>query len=250
MNDSITVYRNPQFGPVRIIEMDGEPWFALPDLCNALGLTNTAVVRGRLDDALCQTYPIVDALGRTQPTTIVSEAGMYEVVIRSDRPEAVVFRRWVTSEVLPAIRKHGAYLTPEAIEKAILNPDYIIQLATTLKAEKAKRLAAETKVAELEPKAEFYDVVGAIDDGLTISDMAKLIGKKGVGPNKLFRLLKEHGVLMSNNRPYQDYIDRGLLGARERIWRDPVTGEPHPHIQPVVLGKGQDWIRRFVEARA
>jgi len=250
MND-ITIFTNPQFGEVRTVLIDGEPWFVLADLCAAVGIIRSAsAVSERLEDGVRQMYPIVDSIGRTQITTIVSEAGLYEVVIRSDKPEAVAFRRWITTEVLPSIRKHGAYMTPAALEQAMTDPDFLIGILKGLKAEQAKRIEAEAKVAELAPKAEFYDVVGSIESGITISDMAKLIGNKKVGPNVLFRLLKEHGVLMHNNRPYQEFIDRGILAVRETIWYDPTTGEPRPHIQPVVLGKGQDWMRKFVETHA
>ena len=94
---------------VRTVAIDGEPWFVLADLCKVMGISEVSIVRRRLDDALCQTHPTLDSLGRTQQATIVSEPGMYEVVLRSDKPEAAAFRRWITSEVLPSIRRTGGY---------------------------------------------------------------------------------------------------------------------------------------------
>lgn len=124
--------------PVRVIEIDGEPWFVLADLCKVLGMTRSAAqVSERLEDGVRQTYPITDSLGRTQQATIVSEAGMYEVVIRSDKPEAAAFRRWITHEVLPAIRKHGSY----GIQRQ-LTPDEIVAQALQITNERVKALAA------------------------------------------------------------------------------------------------------------
>lgn len=248
MND-ITIFANPQFGEIRTVVKEGEPHFVLADLCSALKLTNSRMVAERLSEDMKGVSPIYTP-GGVQMMATVSEAGLYEVVIRSDKPEAVAFRRWITTEVLPSIRKHGAYMTPETLERVMSDPDFLIGILNGLKVEQAKRIQAETKIAELAPKAEFYDTVGSIGSGLTISDMAKLLGVKKVGPGVLFRMLKEHGVLMHNNRPYQEFIDRGLLAVRETVWYDPQTGEPRPHIQPVVLGKGQDWMRKFVETHA
>ena len=127
----------------------GDPWFVLKDVCNALGITNTRNVAGRLDGDMKGVRP-VDTPGGTQQLTVINEAGLYEVIIRSDKPEAAQFRRWVTSEVLPSIRKHGMYAT---IEDMIANPDIIIQLATTLKEERAARAKAEAEVEAQRPVA-------------------------------------------------------------------------------------------------
>ena len=125
---------------VRVIEIDGEPWFVLADLCRVLDLEQVSRVRSRLDDALTSSTPIIDSLGRTQQATIVSEPGMYEVVIRSDKPEAVAFRRWVTSEVLPSIRKTGSYGATPA-----LTDDQIVAQALAIT---TKRVEALTDLAK------------------------------------------------------------------------------------------------------
>ena len=113
--------------PVRVVTIDGEPWFVLADLCKVLDIAASGRLAARLDEGMRQTHTLETAGGR-QRMTIVSEAGMYEVVIRSDKPEAAAFRRWITSEVLPSIRKHGGYLTPEKAEEIISDPDVIIEL--------------------------------------------------------------------------------------------------------------------------
>lgn len=192
--------------PVRVVTIDAEPWFVLADLCRVLDLAKPSRVAMRIAD---------DMKGRTQMTTpggdqemtIVSEAGMYEVVIRSDKPEAAAFRRWITSEVLPSIRKHGGYLTPEKAEEIISNPDVIIELAQAVKREKAARLAMESLVHELEPKADMYDRFLGADGTYSIGNVAKMVG---LSQNKLFDRLRNSGILIAKgamrNTPYQRYM--------------------------------------------
>lgn len=118
---------NYQSNEVRTVKMDGEPWFVLKDVCNILDINNASDVYNRLDDdekGVAQ----IDTLGGRQKMSTVNESGLYHVILRSDKPEAAPFRKWVTSEVLPSIRKHGAYMTPETLQAAILNPDTMIQL--------------------------------------------------------------------------------------------------------------------------
>ena len=153
-----------QDNEVRTIEKDGEPWFVLKDVCGVLGIIDHKVTVRRLEeDEVCQ-IPLTDSLGREQGTTVISESGLYNVILRSDKPEAKPFRKWVTSEVLPSIRKHGAYMTPETLEAAILNPDTMIRLCTALKDEQDKRKALEAANASLSvdleiarPKADYFD---------------------------------------------------------------------------------------------
>ena len=129
---------------VRTIQKDGEPWWVLKDVCEVLDISQAVRVAERLDeDEVSQTH-ITDSLGRQQSTYIINESGLYNVILRSDKPEAKPFRKWVTSEVLPSIRKHGAYMTPQKIEEALLNPDTIIKLATNLKAEQREQRKTNT----------------------------------------------------------------------------------------------------------
>lgn len=155
--------------PVRTVVIDHEPWFVLADLCKVLGLSaNIAQVRNRLDDGACQAYPIADSLGRTQTATIVSEPGMYEVVIRSDKPDAINFRRWITGTVLPTIRKTGTYSTAPA-----LTDDELIHQALSIS---ATRVAALTeRVAQLEPKAEYVDIFVAGSDVMSFRTVASTL---------------------------------------------------------------------------
>lgn len=147
---------------------DGEPWFVARDVCRALEIVNHRDAVAQLDGDERDGVGISDTIGRMQETAIISEAGLYSLVLRSRKPEAKVFKRWVTHEVLPAIRKHGGYLTPAKLEEALTDPDTIIRLATALKKERDMRKiaetardAAETMLEDAAPKARTYDAVMA-----------------------------------------------------------------------------------------
>lgn len=241
---------------VRVVTIDGEPWFVLSDLCKVLDLPQVSRVKARLDDALTQSKGITDSMGRVQEATVVSEAGMYEVIIRSDKPEAVAFRRWVTSEVLPSIRKHGGYLTDQKIEDILDNPDTIIQLATKLKSERAKRAALEKQAAIDTPKARFADAVSASHTSILIGDLAKLLRQNGyeIGQNRLFEMLRRDGYLCAAkggmwNMPTQKAMNLGLFEVKETTI---VHSDGHVSISKTtkVTGKGQVYfVTRFLDGR-
>lgn len=242
--------------PVRVVTIDGEPWFVLADLCKVLELSAPHMVAKRIpEDARNQTS-VIDSMGRTQQATIVSEAGMYEVVIRSDKPEAVAFRRWVTSEVLPSIRKHGGYLTDQKIEDILTDPDTIIQLATQLKNEQSKRAALEKQAAIDAPKARFADAVSASHTSILIGDLAKLLRQNGyeIGQNRLFEMLRRDGYLCSAkggmwNMPTQKAMNLNLFEVKETTI---VHSDGHVSISKTtkVTGKGQVYfVTRFLDGR-
>lgn len=154
---------NYQNNEVRTVEMNGEPWFVLKDVCEVLGLTDTGRTAERLDpDELTRTTLVSG--GQNREMFVINESGLYNVILRSDKPDAKPFRKWVTSEVLPSIRKHGAYMTPETLQAAILNPDTMIQLCQQLKAEQDKNAALTAANSQLtvdkqimQPKADYFD---------------------------------------------------------------------------------------------
>lgn len=149
MTNELQVFNNPAFGQVRVIEKDGEPWFVGKDVASILGYSNVRdAVYKRVDEDDKLRMQIADA-GQKREVTFINESGVYSLVFGSKLPEAKAFKRWVTSEVLPAIRKHGGYLTPEKVEKALLNPDTIIQLATQLKQERERSKALQIKADKL-----------------------------------------------------------------------------------------------------
>lgn len=136
--NNLQVFNNAEFGEIRTVNLHGEPWFVLKDVCVALDIGSPHKVYDRLEEDERSRIPVIDSLGRNQQTAIVNESGLYNVILRSDKPNAKPFRKWVTSEVLPSIRKHGAYMTPETLQAAILNPDTMIQLCQQLKSEQEK----------------------------------------------------------------------------------------------------------------
>ena len=231
---------------VRTIQNDGEPWFVLRDVCNVLGLGTPARVAERLDpDEVSQTH-ITDSMGRQQETTIINEAGLYNVILRSDKPEAKPFRKWVTSEVLPTIRRHGLYATPDTVEKMLADPDTTIKLLETIKQERAARMALEVKAEADKPKVLFADAVSASHTSILVGDLAKLLRQNGVeiGQNRLFSFLREKGYLCSQgeryNLPTQRSMDRGWFQVKETTINQP-NGSVRITRTVKVTGKGQQY---------
>lgn len=197
---------------VRTVVRDGEPWFVGKDVADILKYTNTAkAIRDHVDaeDKLTERFVLA---GQNRNVIVINESGHYSLIVASKLPTAKDFKRWVTSEVLPTIRKHGAYMDMDVIEKTLTNPDFIIQLATTLKEEKQRRMEAEAKIAADEHKVDFYNAVGNTSATLTIERFAKLVTEKlGIqtGRNRMFQWLRKNGYLQANNMPYQRYINNG-----------------------------------------
>ena len=220
MSKEIQIFANDQLGEVRTLTKDGEPWFVGKDVADILGYSDTAqAVRKRIDDedkgAVEMTTP-----GGKQNMVVINESGLYSLILSSKLPTAKAFKRWVTSEVLPTIRKHGAYMDTDIIEKSLADPDFLIQLATTLKEEKQRRMEAEAKIAADEHKVDFYDAVGNTSATLPVERFAKLVTEKlgiNTGRNRMFQWLRKNGFLQANNMPYQRYINNGWFKTFEVI---------------------------------
>lgn len=177
---------------VRTVLINDEPYFVGKDIADVLGYSNSRkALIDHVDEEDKNTVTIRDGNKGNPNQVVINESGMYSLVLSSKLPNAKKFKRWVTNEVLPSIRKHGAYLTDEKIEEALLNPDTIISLATQLKNEREGRLIAEQQVKEFQPKVSYYDKVLSNDALMTISLIAKDYGMSGAGMNKL---LHELGV--------------------------------------------------------
>ena len=174
-----------------LTDSQGEPWFVAKDVCNILEISNPSDALKRLDDDERARFN----LGRQGETNIVNEAGLYVLVLGSRKPEAHEFKRWVTHEVLPSIRKHGAYATEATIDRILANPDFGIKLLTDLKEERAKRQEVENQVRELEPKAKALDDFTDVPDALLVRDAAKLLSNAGtpIGEKELREWLSQHG---------------------------------------------------------
>ena len=173
---------------VRMHMVDGDPWFVGKDVADVLGYSETNAMTRRLND---DDFISVKLSGMNMKSVLINESGLYAAVMGSKLDSSRKFQRWVTKEVLPSIRKHGGYLTPEKIEEALLNPDTLIQLATNLKEERTQRLLAEQRVNELQPKADYYDSILRNKSLMTISVIAKNYGMSAKGMNTL---LHELGV--------------------------------------------------------
>lgn len=197
-----------------LTDENGEPWFVAKDVCDILGI-DTNHLREALDDdeiTNLRNSEVWNQPGRAP--LIISEPGLYKLIMRSRKQEAKEFQRWVTHEVLPSIRKHGAYMTQQTLDKALTSPDFLIQLATKLKEE-------QEKVKELEPKARFADAVAASDGTCLVGELAKMLRQNGldIGQNRLFARLREDGYLgktgSNRNVPTQKAMDLGLFRIKE-----------------------------------
>jgi len=216
MNNHLQVFENQEFGKVRVIEIDGQPWWVLTDVCKVLGLTTPSRVAERLDeDEVSQTH-IIDRLGRNQETSIITESGLYAVIIRSDKPKAKAFRKWITSEVIPSIRRHGAYikddLLSEMAENAELTQEVIRRLITERdknESLKAKNEALLDYVGELRPKALYHDTIIKCANAVQTSLIAKDYGMTAIAFNKLLHSLKIQFKMGGTWVLYKNYQDMG-----------------------------------------
>ena len=247
-------FNSAEFGTVRTVTIDNEPWFIGKDVAEALGYAKARnAIAAHVDDDDKKDAPIQGVLGGKQEMTIISESGVYSLVFSSKLPTAKKFKRWVTSEVLPSIRKHGAYMTPETLEQAIYNPDFLIKLATELKTEKEKRQALEIQAEENKPKILFADAVSTSQTSILVGDLAKIIKQNGVdiGANRLFTWFRDNGYLIKRkgsdyNMPTQYSMELQLFEVKETV----IThSDGHTSISktPKVTGKGQQYfVNKFL----
>jgi prophage antirepressor-like protein len=244
----IQIFQNPQFGDIRTAGTPDKPMFCLADVCKALGLDSSQVIK-RLDDGVVTIHPTKDSLGRTQKASFVNEDGLYDVILDSRKPEAKAFRKWVTSEVLPSIRKHGAYATATTIDNIIANPENGIKLLQALKDERDKRMLAESKVEKLEevekenaPKVVFADAIVGSKSSCLIGELAKYITQNGykIGQNNLFEWLRAHHYLGTTgeyyNIPNQRYVEMGYFELKKNVHSE--NGVMKTTVTPKVTGKG------------
>lgn len=242
----IQVFNNDQFGSIRAsLSSDGQPWFVAKDVCDSLGIGKYRDALSRLDDDERGSV-LVDTPGGPQTVGTVSEAGFYKLVMRSRKPEAKAFQRWVTHEVLPAIRRTGGYMVAKQDE----TPEQIMARAVLVAQDTIER--QKRQIDELKPKALFADAVAASDGTCLVGELAKMLKQNGVniGQNRLFAWLRENGYLgktgSNRNVPTQRSMEQGLFRIKETA----VThSDGHVTINrtPKVTGKGQ---RYFIEAFA
>ncbi len=236
MENNIQVFNNEEFGEVRTVMVSGEPWFVAVDVCKALELSNPTVAVSRLDEDERSKFN----LGRQGEGTIVNEAGLYSLILGSRKPEAKAFKRWITHDVIPAIRKTGGYIQGE---ESMSDDDLIARaLVMAQKKIELREQQLKEKDAQLElqkPKVDFADHVTDSDNAIDMGTFAKYAQKQGItmGRNTLFKWLRDQGVLMDNNVPYQRYLNAGWFRVIENIYN---TGSgQYTTPKTLVTGKGQ-----------
>lgn len=218
MDNNIQIFNNEELGTIRIVGTSDAPQFCLSDICKILGLQAAAVTR-RLEKDVISSHTLLTS-GGYQALSFVTEDGLYDVILDSRKPEAKRFRKWVTSEVLPTIRKHGAYMTKDTLERAITEPDFLIQLATTLKEEKAKRLEAEQQceaqkqiIGEMEKKVSYLDLILSSTSTMTITQIAQDYGMSGQRMNKLLHGLRIQYKVGEQWILYAEYKDKCYVSS-------------------------------------
>ena len=193
---------------VRTVVKDGEVWFVAKDVCDVLNHSNHKVAVSRLDEDEVSKVYLTDSLGRSQQTTIVNEAGLYSLILTSNKPEAKQFKRWVTHEVLPSIRKYGAYMTDDVLERSIQDPDYMIGLLTALKEERQKRLEAEKTV----------NILMHVNKTYTATEIAKELGFKSA--RQLNKDLERRKIQYNQNGTwvlFSQYADKGYVEIKQEV---------------------------------
>ena len=237
--NNIQVFTNRHFGQVRVVMRDGEPWFIAADICRALDVDNNRQAVSRLDED--EKGVILNDTNRGKRSmAVVSEPGLYALVLGSRKPEAQSFRRWITHEVLPAIRQEGAYMTPERLHEVLQDPDTLIALAQRLKLLQEKNRALVDENETLLPKADYFDRLVDHDVNLTLRETAKELGVK---ERCFIDYLIEHGYLYRDKKqhlmPYADHVDV-LFSVKECVNERTGWGGT----QTLVTPQGRDCFRR------
>ena len=244
MNE-LKIFESPEFGKVRTMEINGEPYFVGKDVAEILGYERPAkAILDRVDNEDKDEVPIKDSIGRMQNTAIINESGLYSLILSSKLPKAKEFKRWVTSEVLPSIRKHGAY----AVDELLNDPEFAIKTFTALKEERAKnRQLTDTvaiqnqQIAELQPKASYYDVVLNCKDVISISKISKDYGKSAQWLNEYLHKKKVQFKQGDIWLLYEKYADKGYTHSRTHIINGK-GGKPEPKMHTYWTQKGRLFI--------
>lgn len=259
MNE-LQIFNNKAFGSVRVIEQDGEPWLVASDVAKALGYFDPAqAVRDNCKKVNKITQQVSGTGSVNTPPVnilIIPESDVYRLIMRSNLPDAERFQDWVVEEVLPAIRKHGAYMTPGTIERVLDDPDTIIRIATSLKEERARRASLEAQAELDRPKVVFADSIEVAKTSILVGEMAKLITQGtgyAIGQNRMFDWLKDNEYLhkqgSQRNMPTQYAMERGWFEIKEGT-RIGSSGECHITKTAKITGKGQIYFMNLFKAIA
>ena len=244
MND-VTIFRKDEFGAVRAVTLEGEPWFVAADVCRVLGLGNSSQAIAKLDDDEKSGVIISDPHGREQVTRFISESGLYALVLSSRKPEAKAFKRWITHEVIPAIRKTGGYIAGQETmddDQLLANA---LMVAQRKIAERNKQLeAANEKIKADAPKVLFAETVQKAEGDILVRQLARMMNQRGydVGERRLYEILRRDGwEIKANakdqNAPTQKSVDMGLMRVIERTIGS--AEKTFLSTTPVITPKGQ-----------
>ena len=244
-SNAVEVFNNEEFGSVRTTMINGEPWFVAVDVCKALEISNPTMALDRLDPDEKMTLSLTEGhsgqRGGAQQVNIVNEPGLYVLVIGSRKPEAKTFRRWITHDVIPTIRKTGSYLTGEdaAALKIIRAGDTLERSVAIAEYRDVVTAPYKQQIEEQKPKVEFADHVSASENSVDMGEFAKIVQKNGIklGRNNPFSKLRELKILMDGNLPYQQYMNAGWFEVVESTYER--SGTLYVSPKTLVTGKGQ-----------
>lgn len=254
---NMEIFKSHKFGSVRTLILNNEPWFVGKDVAEILGYAKPENAIANHVDEEDKTSTLIQGSGSNYKckAIIINESGLYSLVLSSKLPSAKEFKRWITHEVIPAIRQHGAYMTPEVIQKSLQDPDFMIQILQNLKQEQERNRALEADNERMRPKEIFADAVSVSKDGILVGALAKLIHQNGVeiGQKRLFQWLRDHGYLMKSgadkNMPTQRARDMDLFKVKERTINNP-DGSVRLTRTTLVTGKGQQYfVNKFLAGR-
>jgi anti-repressor protein len=241
-DNSVQVFNSEQFGEVRALTIDNQPWFVASDVAKALGYRMASDMTRRLDEDEKGTRSMRTPSGE-QDMTIITEAGMYSAILGSKLPEAKAFKRWVTHDVLPSIRSHGVYATPQTIERMLNDPDTMITTLKVLKAERERANALMEDNARLLPKATAYDIAIEAEGTMSITEAARQLSQydKSINRKRLFALLRADGLICKqDNAPTKKAIQRGYMVQMMTTRTDGKANDPYARM----TRKGLDWCMR------
>lgn len=244
--NGLKIFEKAEFGSVRVVEREGEPWFVARDVALALGYEWNGMKNVQhVPEEWRGVESVSTPRGGSQEMLILSEQGLYFFLGRSDKPGALPFQKWLAGDVLPAIRRHGVYATPDMTERMLEDPDVLIRALTALKEERARRVALEARAEADRPKVVFAESIEVAKTSILIGEMAKLIKQATgypMGQNRFFDWLRSNGYLhkggSAKNAPTQRCIDAGWMEVKEGT-RIGSSGECHITRTTKITGKGQ-----------
>ena len=246
----LQIFQNEEFGEIRTVTINSEPWFVGKDVAEALGYQNASkALADHVEECDKLNNESLSSLGQ-RGGWLINESGLYALIFGSKLESAKRFKHWVTSEVLPSIRKHGVY----AVDELLQNPDMAIKAFTALKEEREKNKVLQADNERMKPKEIFADAVAASHTAILIGDLAKLLKQNGIetGQKRLFAWLRENGYLIKRkgtdwNMPTQKSMEMGLFEVKESTVNNP-DGSSRINRTTKVTGKGQVYfINKFLD---